>query len=101
MVRDPIDNKEVGYDEINHPSTFEGLEEKFLEYIMKLTKEQEEADFKENTQHRGWFFPLLKRSAKLMICSKKAGNGNYLYLDKDLENIIHAWSNQLPFPSSI
>ncbi|PKU60423.1 uncharacterized protein LOC110100787 isoform X1 [Dendrobium catenatum] len=52
MIRDPRDSKEVGYDESNHPQTFEGLEEKFLEDIMKLTKEQEEAEDKENTRHR-------------------------------------------------
>lgn len=52
MVRDPRENKEVGYDDSNHPQTFEGLEDKFLEDIMKLTKEQQEAEDKENARHR-------------------------------------------------
>ncbi|XP_020579840.1 uncharacterized protein LOC110024299 isoform X2 [Phalaenopsis equestris] len=52
MARDPRENKEVGYEDSNHPQTFEGLEEKFLEDIMKLTKEQQEAEDKENARHR-------------------------------------------------
>lgn len=52
MVRDPRDNKEVGFEDTNHPHTFESLEEKFLEDIIKLTKEQQEAEDKENARHR-------------------------------------------------
>lgn len=52
MVRDPRDNKEAGFEDSNLPQTFEGLEEKFLDDIMKLTKEQQEAEDKENARHR-------------------------------------------------
>lgn len=46
------DDVEAGFDDINHPPTFEVIEEKFLLDIMKLTKEQHEAEDKENARHR-------------------------------------------------
>ena len=43
---------DVGY-EGNHPSqSFEGLEQKFLDDIMKLAREQNDAEDAENARHR-------------------------------------------------
>lgn len=46
------DDKESGFEDINHPPTFEGLEEKFLQDMMKLSREQYEAEDKENSRHK-------------------------------------------------
>lgn len=43
---------EAGYDDGSFPPTFEGLERKFLEDIMKLTKEHDNAEDAENARHR-------------------------------------------------
>ncbi|CAA7398770.1 unnamed protein product [Spirodela intermedia] len=43
---------EAGYDDGSFPQTFEGLERKFLEDIMKLTKEHDNAEDAENARHR-------------------------------------------------
>ncbi|XP_058115596.1 uncharacterized protein LOC131258349 isoform X2 [Magnolia sinica] len=43
---------DVGYEESSLPQTFESLEQKFLDEIMKLTKEQQEAEDAENARHR-------------------------------------------------
>ncbi|PKA45806.1 hypothetical protein AXF42_Ash018357 [Apostasia shenzhenica] len=44
------DEMEYGYEDI--PQTFETLEQKFLQDIMKLTKEHQEAEDQENARHR-------------------------------------------------
>ncbi|KAJ4978531.1 hypothetical protein NE237_009311 [Protea cynaroides] len=55
--KDPIsqnheEDMEIGYEEDNAlPQTFEGLEQKFLDEIMKLTKEQTDAEDAENARH--------------------------------------------------
>ncbi|XP_077225834.1 ubiquitin carboxyl-terminal hydrolase isoform X2 [Tasmannia lanceolata] len=43
---------EIGYEENPMAQTFEGLEKKFLDEIMKLTKEQQEAEDAEVSRHR-------------------------------------------------
>ncbi|XP_077245195.1 uncharacterized protein LOC143885096 isoform X2 [Tasmannia lanceolata] len=43
---------EVGYEENSPAQTFEGLEKKFLDEIMKLAKEQQEAEDAEIARHR-------------------------------------------------
>ncbi|XP_042512227.1 uncharacterized protein LOC122087231 [Macadamia integrifolia] len=44
---------EIGYEDNNtFAQTFEGLEQKFLDEIMKLTKEQNDAEDAENARHR-------------------------------------------------
>ncbi|KAF5193691.1 Ubiquitin carboxyl-terminal hydrolase [Thalictrum thalictroides] len=43
---------ETGYDDNALPHTFEGLTQKFHDEIMKLTKEQHEAEDTENARHR-------------------------------------------------
>ncbi|KAK8582183.1 hypothetical protein V6N12_072375 [Hibiscus sabdariffa] len=46
------ENMEVGYEQNLLPPTLEGLEKKFHEDIMKLAKEQNDAEDAENTRHR-------------------------------------------------
>ncbi|KAG0473787.1 hypothetical protein HPP92_015138 [Vanilla planifolia] len=46
------DDTELGYEENNQPQTYEALEERFHQDIMKLTKEQQEAEDKEYARHR-------------------------------------------------
>ncbi|KAF8397999.1 hypothetical protein HHK36_016925 [Tetracentron sinense] len=43
---------EIGYEDNPLPQTFESLEQKFLDEIMKLTKEQSNAEDAENARHR-------------------------------------------------
>ncbi|KAF8403394.1 hypothetical protein HHK36_011496 [Tetracentron sinense] len=43
---------EIGYEDNTLPQTVEGLEHKFLDDIMKLTKEQSDAEDVENARHR-------------------------------------------------
>lgn len=43
---------EAGYEDSTLPQTFEGLEQKFLHDIMKLTKEHQDAEDAENARHR-------------------------------------------------
>ncbi|KAJ6813567.1 uncharacterized protein M6B38_142095 [Iris pallida] len=43
---------EVGYEENTLPQTFEGLEQKFIQDIMTLTREQQDAEDSENARHR-------------------------------------------------
>ncbi|XP_043697930.1 uncharacterized protein LOC122648774 [Telopea speciosissima] len=43
---------EIGYEDNTSAQTFEGLEQKFLDEIMKLTKEQNDAEDAENARHR-------------------------------------------------
>ncbi|XP_026427023.1 uncharacterized protein LOC113323012 [Papaver somniferum] len=43
---------EIGYDESSHSQTFEVLENKFHGDIIKLTKEQDEAEDAENARHK-------------------------------------------------
>lgn len=43
---------EVGYEDNTLPQTFEGLEQNFFHDIMKLTKEQQDAEDLENARHR-------------------------------------------------
>ncbi|KAJ4971165.1 hypothetical protein NE237_004264 [Protea cynaroides] len=43
---------EIGYEDNTSAHTFEGLEQKFLDEIMKLTKEQSDAEDAENARHR-------------------------------------------------
>lgn len=42
----------IGYEENLMPQTFEGLEQKFLDDIMKLSKEQINAEDAEIARHR-------------------------------------------------
>ncbi|ONK68835.1 uncharacterized protein A4U43_C05F16510 [Asparagus officinalis] len=46
------DDMEVGYEDNILPQTFEGLEQKFIQDIMKLTKEHQDAEDIENARHR-------------------------------------------------
>lgn len=55
--KDPRDqaqqeDMELGYEDNAPPQTFEGLEQKFIQDIMKLTKEQQDAEDTENARHR-------------------------------------------------
>ncbi|MQL98663.1 hypothetical protein Taro_031386, partial [Colocasia esculenta] len=43
---------EVGYEDDSLPQTFEGLERKFIEDLMNLTKEHQDAEDAENARHR-------------------------------------------------
>lgn len=43
---------EIGYDDNNLPLTFDGLEQKFLQDFLKLSKEQQAAEDTENARHR-------------------------------------------------
>ncbi|KAH7675291.1 hypothetical protein IHE45_08G126700 [Dioscorea alata] len=54
LVLDKQTNKdlEIGYDDNNLPLTFDGLEQKFLQDFLKLTKEQQDAEDIENARHR-------------------------------------------------
>lgn len=57
-IRDPRaqacqEEMETGYEDNTLPQTFEGLEQKFLHDIMKLAKEQQDAEDAENARHRG------------------------------------------------
>lgn len=51
-AQDHEQDMEIGYEEHAMPQTFESLEQKFLDDIMKLTKEQQEAEDAENARHR-------------------------------------------------
>lgn len=57
------EDMDVGYEESNSSQTIEGLEQKFLDDIMKLSKEQNDAEDAENSRHREVFLnfdgPLL------------------------------------------
>lgn len=46
------EDMEIGYEDNALPQTFEGLEQKFIQDIMKLTKEQQDAEDTENARHR-------------------------------------------------
>ncbi|XP_042476182.1 uncharacterized protein LOC122057895 [Macadamia integrifolia] len=46
------EDMEIGYEDTILPQTFEGLEQKFLDEIMKLSKEQNGAEDAENARHR-------------------------------------------------
>ncbi|KAK7272267.1 hypothetical protein RJT34_28757 [Clitoria ternatea] len=46
------ENMDVGYEGNNLSQTFEGLEQKFLDEIIKLAKEQNDAEDSENARHR-------------------------------------------------
>ena len=46
------ENMEVGYEQNLLSQTVEGLEKKFLDDIMKLAKEQNDAEDAENIRHR-------------------------------------------------
>lgn len=46
------DQLEARFEDSTLPQTFEGLEPKFLYDIMNLTKEQQEAEDRENARHR-------------------------------------------------
>lgn len=46
------DDMEVGYEDNIVPQTFESLEQKFIQDIMNLTKEQQDAEDTENSRHR-------------------------------------------------
>ncbi|CAK9184658.1 unnamed protein product [Ilex paraguariensis] len=46
------EDMEVGYEDNLSSQTFEGLEQKFLDDIMKLSKEQTDAEDAENARHR-------------------------------------------------
>lgn len=49
----PIEqDMDIGYEDNALPQTFEGLEQKFHDEIMKLTKEQHDAEDAENARHR-------------------------------------------------
>ncbi|XP_043702400.1 uncharacterized protein LOC122652660 [Telopea speciosissima] len=50
--QDHEEDMEIGYEDTTLPQTFEGLEQKFLDEIMKLTKEQNDAEDAENARHR-------------------------------------------------
>ncbi|KAJ8649604.1 hypothetical protein MRB53_002627 [Persea americana] len=51
-AQDHEQDMEIGYEEHTIPPTFESLEQKFIDDIMKLTKEQQEAEDAENARHR-------------------------------------------------
>lgn len=46
------DDMELGYEDNVLPETFEGLEQRFIQDIMKLTKEHQDAEDTENARHR-------------------------------------------------
>ncbi|GER36536.1 S-adenosyl-L-methionine-dependentmethyltransferases superfamily protein [Striga asiatica] len=46
------EDMDIGYDDNNVIQTFEGLEQRFLDDIMKLSKEQVDAEDAENARHR-------------------------------------------------
>ncbi|MCD7461644.1 hypothetical protein HAX54_046727 [Datura stramonium] len=46
------ENMDIGYEDKPVQQTLEGLEQKFLDDIMKLTKEQNDAEDAENSRHR-------------------------------------------------
>ncbi|KAF3660325.1 putative FAD-linked sulfhydryl oxidase ERV1-like [Capsicum annuum] len=46
------EDMDIGYEDKPVQQTFEGLEQKFLDDIMKLTKEQNDAEDAENSRHR-------------------------------------------------
>lgn len=46
------DELDARFNDSSFPQTFEGLEQKFLIDIMNLTKEQQEAEDRENARHR-------------------------------------------------
>lgn len=46
------EDMDVGYEGNHLSQTFEGLEQKFLDDIMKLAKEQNDAEDAENARHR-------------------------------------------------
>lgn len=63
---------EIGYEEHTIPPTFESLEQKFIDDIMKLTKEQQEAEDAENARHREVSFvvnvSMFEMDGKSLIC---------------------------------
>lgn len=46
------EDMDIGYEDNHVLQTFEGLEQRFLDDIMKLSKEQNDAEDAENTRHR-------------------------------------------------
>lgn len=46
------EDMDIGYEDNRGPQTFEGLEQGFLDDIMKLSKEQTDAEDAENARHR-------------------------------------------------
>lgn len=46
------EDMDIGYEDNRVVQTFEGLEQRFLDDIMKLNKEQTDAEDAENARHR-------------------------------------------------
>jgi len=45
-------DKEIGYEESTSPATYEGLEHKFIDEIMKLTRDRSDAEDAEFARHK-------------------------------------------------
>lgn len=50
------EDMDIGYEDNRAPPTLEGLEQRFVDDIMKLSKEQTDAEDAENARHREVFF---------------------------------------------
>ena len=46
------EDMDIGYEDNRMPPTLEGLEQRFVDDIMKLSKEQTDAEDAENARHR-------------------------------------------------
>ena len=86
------ENMEVGYEQNLLSQTLEGLEEKFLDDIMKLAKEQNDAEDAENIRHRRlvynsfcFIFSIL--SAFISLCYLK----NQFLPTRNLFHTMFAW----------
>ncbi|KAH9659462.1 hypothetical protein KPL70_023854 [Citrus sinensis] len=58
------EDMDVGYENKPLSQTFEGLEQKFLDDIMKLAKEQSDAEDAENARHKEGPISILLRAAQ-------------------------------------
>ena len=67
------DDMEVGYEDNNLPQTFEGLEQKFIQDLMKLTKEQHDAEDAENARHREVGSTIILRSKHMRVTFRNSG----------------------------
>lgn len=66
----------IGYEDNLLSQTFEGLEQRFLDDIMKLVKDQADAEDAENARHREVSFMLKSTSHALILFTLWFVNGH-------------------------
>ncbi|XP_057980735.1 uncharacterized protein LOC131166314 [Malania oleifera] len=83
---------DIGYEENPLPSSFEGLEKKFLDEIMKLTKEQNDAEDVENARHREKIVEInMRYLEKLSSLRARHANLREEFLRKESQARLHQY----------